>query len=142
MVRWESRRQLVLAICHPDEGMPVGLVPAEARPGLPSWRIKAVACRIARPVLGSRPQAQPGGLAGCVCGPKGCVSSAGAPPGCASYSPGGPRLRQRWGTAQRPVPDYPHERRVARKHSFALCTFSETIFDSMTVTLAAACDNP
>ena len=36
-------------------GLPVGLVPAEARPGLPSWRINAVACRISWPVLGSGP---------------------------------------------------------------------------------------
>jgi hypothetical protein len=39
----------------PGAGLPVGVVPAEARPGLPSRRINAVACRISWPVLGSRP---------------------------------------------------------------------------------------
>jgi hypothetical protein len=35
---------------------------------------------------GSRPPAQPGGLAGCACSPRGCGPSAGAPPGCVSLA--------------------------------------------------------
>ena len=42
-------------------GVPVGVVPAEARPGSPSWRMNAVTCRISWPILGSGPQAQSGG---------------------------------------------------------------------------------
>jgi hypothetical protein len=61
--------------------VPVGLVPAEARPGLPSGRINAAACRISWPVLGSGPQAQPGGKAGCVYGRGGLAVPAQGRPG-------------------------------------------------------------